>query len=89
MREAREETGYDVELTVPLATDSFTRPAPDGGRPFKSVRILFGARVVGGELGTLEIGGTTDFAAWVPLDAVPLDPPTPEIVRIAVAHARI
>ena len=88
VREAREETGYDVALTVPLATHSFSRPARDGERPFKSVRILYGARVVGGELGTTEVGGTTDFAAWVPLDDVPLDPPTPEIVRIAVEHAR-
>lgn len=88
VREVREETGYDVELTGPLATDSFTRPAADGRRPFKSVRLLYGARVVGGELGTTEVGGTTDFAAWLPLDEVPLDPPTPEFVRLAVELVR-
>ncbi|WP_308036691.1 NUDIX hydrolase [Cellulomonas xiejunii] len=88
VREVREETGYEVELDAPLTTHSFTRPAGDGRRPVKSVRVLFGARVVGGELGTTEVGGTTDFAAWVPLDEVPLDAPTPEIVRLAVEHVR-
>ena len=88
VREVREETGYDVELTVPLVTHSFSVPAIDGGRPFKHVGILYGARVLGGELGTTDVGGTTDFAAWVPLDDVPLDPPTPEIVRLAVEYAR-
>jgi 8-oxo-dGTP diphosphatase len=83
-----EETGYDVELTTPLVTQSSTAPARDGRRPFKSVRILYGAHVVGGKLGTLEVGGTTDFAAWVPFDDVPLDPPTPDIVLLAVEHAR-
>jgi 8-oxo-dGTP diphosphatase len=88
VREAREETGYDVELTVPLTTHSFTVPARDGRRPLKLVGVLYGARVIGGGLGTLEIGGTTEFAAWVPLDDVPMEPPTPEIVRLAVEHAR-
>lgn len=88
VREVREETGYDVELTGPLATHSFTRPAGDGRRPFKSVRLIYGARLVGGRLGTVEVGGTTDFAAWLPLDEVPLDPPTPEFVRLAVSLVR-
>ncbi len=35
----------------------------------KSVRVLFEARIVGGEL-THEVDGTTDEARWIPLDEV-------------------
>jgi 8-oxo-dGTP diphosphatase len=36
----------------------------------KSVRVVYGARVVGGEL-THEVDGTTDEARWIPLADVP------------------
>ena len=39
------------------------------GRPMKSVRVVFEAQVVGGEL-THEVDGTTDEARWIPLDGV-------------------
>lgn len=72
VREAREETGYDVELTglLGIETDVFSpaeRPrGGESGRPLKAVRVFYAARVVGGEL-TDETGGTTEEARWFPL----------------------
>lgn len=74
VREVREETGYDVELVRLLGEDAFVVPADEradgSGRPLVSVRVVFEARIVGGDL-TDEIGGTTDRAAWIPLADVP------------------
>ena len=77
VREAREETGYSVELTglLGVETDVFsakerTRGAGrDSGRALKAVRVFYSARVVGGEL-TSETDGTTDEARWFPLSEV-------------------
>jgi 8-oxo-dGTP diphosphatase len=73
VREVREETGYQIALQGVLGVDSFVIPAaeqPDGvARPFKSVRVVFGARIVGGQLEN-ELEGTTDEARWVPLAEV-------------------
>ncbi len=73
VREVREETGYDVELVRLLGRDRFTVPADervDGvPRPLVSIRHVFEARIVGGELAA-EVGGTTDWAAWIPLGEV-------------------
>lgn len=74
VREAREETGYDVELTglLGIETDVFgpQERAAATDRPLKAVRVFYSARVVGGEL-THEAdshpGGTTDEARWFPL----------------------
>lgn len=69
IREVCEETGYEVELVRLLGEDSFTVAAEerlDGvRRPLLSRRVVFEARIVGGEL-TAEVGGTTDLAAWIP-----------------------
>lgn len=76
IREIKEETGYDAELVRPLTTHSFTEPChgsatpTPGTRPFKGVRVVYLARIVGGELGTLEVDGTTDKAEWIPLSAL-------------------
>jgi 8-oxo-dGTP diphosphatase len=59
------------------------RARPDGSaRPHKSVRVVFEAEVVGGEL-TAEVGGTTDEARWFPLAQVP-DLRRAPIVDVAV-----
>ena len=74
VREVREETGYDVELVRLLGEDRFTVAARDrldgSGRALEGIRVVFEARIVGGEL-TDEVGGTTDEAAWIPIADVP------------------
>ncbi|MFE7815530.1 NUDIX hydrolase [Streptomyces sp. NPDC057433] len=74
-REVEEETGYRVEVTGLLGVDSVRRALPR--RPLRlrravdhqAVRLVYEGRVVGGELRS-EIGGSTELAAWQPLDAV-------------------
>lgn len=68
VREVREETGYDVELTGLLGvnTIAFER----GGRPLRHVQVVFSARIAGGVL-TAEVDGTTDEARWIPRADVP------------------
>jgi len=69
VREVREETGYEIALGPVLTTHSFTGPSSVlSARPFKSVRLVYDAQITGGDLGTQEVDGTTDFAEWVPLD---------------------
>ena len=70
-REHMHGLGYDVELEDFLLTDSAWALDDHGrGRPFKAVRIVYTARVVGGTLGTLEVGGSTDHAAWLTWDEI-------------------
>nr|WSY54903.1 NUDIX hydrolase [Streptomyces sp. NBC_00886] len=73
-RELEEETGYHIEVTGLLGVDSFRHISPRrfGRRPVDrhGVRLLYEGTVVGGELRN-EIGGSTDLAAWHPLDDVP------------------
>lgn len=73
VREAREETGFDVVLGRLLGVDSFVVPAArrhrDTARPLKAVRVVYTARISGGVL-TRELDGTTDEARWWPVDAV-------------------
>ena len=87
VRELREETGYDVELGPLLGVDSWVIPPADRihrtQRPMKSVRVMFQARVVGGEL-THELDGTTDEARWIPVRDVP-DLPHVRIVATALS----
>lgn len=84
-REVFEETGYHVEVGPILTADSFTGP-PDGddGRPFKGIRLLYAARICGGTLGTQEVGGSTDFARWIPVaDVAALPERTAAVVTYA------
>lgn len=73
IREADEETGYVVEPVVLLGVDSLRRRYPrklGAIADFHGVRIIYEARVTGGEL-RHEQDGSTDLAAWHSLDAVP------------------
>ncbi|WP_040165847.1 NUDIX hydrolase [Microbacterium gorillae] len=82
IREVREETGYDAELTGFLFTHSWW-DRNERNRPFKAVRIVYSARITGGTLGTLEVGGSTDRAAWLPL--AELDELTPQVRLLTLA----
>lgn len=86
VREVKEETGYDIEVGSPLATSTGTTPhGPRPPRPYKSVRVIFTATITGGSLGTVEVGGTTDHAAWVSLDQISATAPRADIIDVAVA----
>jgi 8-oxo-dGTP diphosphatase len=73
VREVFEETGYHAELGELLGIDSHIVPAEQrfhgATEPLQAMRIVYRARVVGGEL-TNEIDGSTDEAAWFDLDEV-------------------
>lgn len=74
VREVLEETGYDVELGRLLGVDTLVTPPEKrilrSERWQRNVRVVFEARVVGGDL-TREVDGTTDEARWFPLAEVP------------------
>ena len=83
VREVREETGYEVALGRILGVDSFVVVPEDvEGRPYKSVRVLFEGRIVGGEL-THEVDGSTDEARWIPLAQVP------SLLRVSLVDAAL
>ena len=86
VREVLEETGFAVELTGLLGVDSFVLPAGvrvnTSDRPLKSVRVVFSARIVGGEL-THEQDGTTDEARWIPVKEVA------DLVRVSLVDAAL
>lgn len=72
-REVDEETGYDIEVTNLLGvhTNRLRRLPRRFGRTVdhQGLRLIYEARITGGELRP-EIGGSTDMAAWHPLEAV-------------------
>jgi 8-oxo-dGTP diphosphatase len=72
IREVFEETGYRAEVDELLGIENVHGPALRDGveLDYHRIRILYHAHVVGGEL-TFEVGGSTDRAAWFPLDALP------------------
>ena len=74
LREIKEETGYAARLVSLLGIDSLFLPEDHVTRrppvAWHSLRVVFEAEVVGGEL-AIEVGGSTDQAAWVPLERVP------------------
>ncbi|MFF9199615.1 NUDIX hydrolase [Streptomyces sp. NPDC014779] len=73
VREIEEETGYVAEPTVLLGIDSIRRGwLRRLGTPgdWQGLRIIYEARITGGELRN-EQDGSTDLAAWHPLDSVP------------------
>lgn len=73
-REVLEETGYTVEVQGLLGIHSRVIPARQrihqrGDTPLHTIRIIYRARVTGGDLRD-EVGGSTDRAAWFPLSEV-------------------
>ena len=86
VREVLEETGYDVELRTLLGVDSlFLEPEQrmvPGDGPLHALRVIYLARIVGGELAN-EVGGSSDEARWVPLEDVG-DLPTLSLVPTAI-----
>jgi 8-oxo-dGTP diphosphatase len=87
VREVFEETGYHVE-PGPLVTDHFfTAPGRTFDGWIRSQRFVFDASITGGELGTTEVDGSTDRAAWVPIAELEAQPRS-EIVDVALAARR-
>lgn len=68
VREVFEESGYLCEVDVLLGIDStmYAKPPLDD---VHGVRVVYEARIVGGEL-RHEVDGSSDRAQWFPLDAV-------------------
>lgn len=90
VREVHEETGYDVEVGSPLTTQAWGHR--DGttrsDKPYKAVKVLFDATITGGVLGTLEVGGSTDFAEWVPLADLDARGRRADVVDVGIAAWR-
>lgn len=86
VREVREETGYEAVPRTLLGVDSLFLEPTDrivpGAGPLHALRVVYLARIVGGTL-THEVGGSSDEARWVPLDAV-AELPTLSLVPTAV-----
>ncbi|GHJ37586.1 NUDIX hydrolase [Streptomyces sp. TS71-3] len=73
IREVDEETGYAVAPGVLLGVHSRIRQyerEPGDMVDSHGVRIVYEGRITGGRLRN-EIGGSTDLAAWHPLEEVP------------------
>lgn len=84
VREVYEETGYHIALGGLVGEHHFTTPATTERRPFRSQRFFFAGEIIGGELGTVEEDGSTEFAAWVPITDVAAQPDRSELVTIAL-----
>ena len=84
VREVLEETGYTVDVGHIVAEHHFTVPRTAVRRPFRSQCFLLAATITGGELGTTEVDGTTDFAKWVPIGEVVALQPRADIVDVAI-----
>jgi 8-oxo-dGTP diphosphatase len=81
VREAKEETGYDVQLGPVLTINSFHRD--DDIDPYHGLHILYHAHIIGGEL-RHETDNTTDRAEWIPLDRI-ADYPLVDIATLALS----
>lgn len=72
VREVAEETGYTVVIDRLLGLDTVRRRYQANTTDevdLHGLRVIYAARVVGGQL-RHEVGGSTDQAAWVGLDDV-------------------
>lgn len=72
VREVYEETGHHVEVGPIIAEHHFTgERSMRSELPWRSQRFVLAATIVGGVLGTTEVGGTTDYAKWIPIADLP------------------
>jgi ADP-ribose pyrophosphatase YjhB (NUDIX family) len=93
LRELQEECGLDGELGDLLTVDDhhFTGTAPNGRREdFHAIRIVYRASVpADAEPRVVEVDGTTDAVAWVPLEDISADKSSySSLVRAAITAAR-
>lgn len=73
VREATEETGYTITPTTLLGIDTRRHHHPrrlGAAVDFQALRIVYEAHITGGDL-RHETNGSTDLAAWHPLDEIP------------------
>jgi len=91
IREVTEETGYIIEVDHLLGIHSARRTYPRGRfgvADHHTVRVMYTGHITGGAL-RHEIGGSTDLAAWVPLDRLDdLATPRGDLVDVALRLAR-
>lgn len=84
VREVKEETGYDVDVTGIVGT--FTNPrhvmAYDDGEVRQQFSICFAAKLVGGELRTSSESKEVDWVAPDLMDGLPMHPS----MRLRIAH---
>ncbi len=77
IREVYEETGYRVEIGEHVLTGMHYWAEDllsSRGLPGRTMWVVHRARVVGGTLGTVEVGGSTDRAEWIDLADLPHQP---------------
>jgi ADP-ribose pyrophosphatase YjhB (NUDIX family) len=82
VREMQEETGYLVAVERLLGIDSLHTRSRRHNGTFHFIRIVYAVTVTGGDL-RHETNGTTDQAAWIPLENVPALP-TVDLVAVAL-----
>lgn len=94
-RELAEETGLEVTLGEPLEIHdlALTGVAPSGRlEEFHGIHLVFVGSIAGAAAATqprvVEVGGTTDAVAWVPLDAVRDLTVTETVTAALAAYAR-
>lgn len=88
VREVFEETGYRIEPGALVTDHHYTARGRTFDGWIRLQRFVFDAAITGGELGTTEVGGSTDHAAWVALADLEGQPRS-EIVDIALAARRV
>ncbi len=92
VREVQEETGLTCTpgAVLDVGSTHFEGTAPSGRREdFHALQIVYAAEVSGGEPRVVEVDGTTDAAAWVPLASLDdPDHPVRDLVHTSIAALR-
>jgi 8-oxo-dGTP diphosphatase len=88
VREVYEETGLEVEVGEVLDVHSLriVERSPAGVlEDFHGVHLIFAGRVLSMvEPRVVEVGGTTDAAAWVPIERARTELPTFDVVQVGL-----